>query len=130
MNGQGGLGITGVAQAAIMVDDLGRAHAFYRDVLGLTSLFEVPGMAFLMAGELRLLLGHEPDAEKRKHCSILYFRVDDAARGEAYLRGRGVEIESPAHLVARMPDHELWIAFFRDSEGNVMGLLAEQKPGA
>jgi methylmalonyl-CoA/ethylmalonyl-CoA epimerase len=130
MNTQAGLQITGVAQATVMVDDLGRAHAFYRDVLGLTSLFEVPGMAFLMAGGLRLLLGHEPDPEKRKHCSILYFRVDDAARGEAYLRALGVAIETPAHLVARMPDHELWIAFFRDSEGNVMGLLSEQRPKA
>jgi len=114
----------------VPVADLARAHAFYRDVLGLTSLFEAPGMAFLMAGNLRLLLGLEPDPEKRRHCSILYFRVPDAARAESRLRARGVEITGPAHLVARMPDHELWIGFFRDSEGNVMAILAEQQPAS
>ena len=122
------LDITGVAQVALPVEDLGRAHAFYRDVLGLTSLFEVSDMAFLMAGNLRLLLGLEPDAEKRKHCSVLYFRVPNAAEGEARLRAHGVEIVGPAHLVARMPDHELWIGFFRDSEGHTMALLSEQAP--
>ena len=124
------LQIDGVAQVAVPVEDLARAHAFYRDVLGLTSLFEVPGMAFLMAGSLRLLLGHEPDADKRRHCSILYFRVPNAVEGEACLRAHGVEIVGPAHLVARMPDHELWIGFFRDSEGNTMALLSEQRPAA
>ena len=122
-----GLGIAGVAQVAIPVADLGRAHAFYRDVLGLTSLFEVSGMAFLMAGNVRLLLGHEPDAETRR-CSVLYFRVASAAEAEARLRAHGVEIVGPAHLVARMPDHELWIGFFRDSEGNTMAVLSEQAP--
>ena len=123
-----GLGIAGVAQVAIPVADLGRAHAFYRDVLGLTSLFEVSGMAFLMAGNVRLLLGHEPDAEKRGRCSVLYFRVPSAAQAETRLRAHGVEIVGPAHLVARMPDHELWIGFFRDSEGNTMAVLSEEPP--
>jgi methylmalonyl-CoA/ethylmalonyl-CoA epimerase len=123
-----GLQVGGLAQVAVPVEDLARAHAFYRDVLGLTSLFEVSGMAFLMAGNVRLLLGQEPDAEKRKHCSVLYFRVPSAAEAEATLRAHGVEIVGPAHLVARMPDHELWIGFFRDSEGNVMAVLSEQQP--
>ena len=124
------LKIDGVAQVALPVEDLGRAHAFYRDVLGLASLFEVPGMAFLMAGGVRLLLGQEPDPDKRRRCSILYFRVPDAAEAEARLRAHGVEIVGPAHLVARMPDHELWIGFFRDSEGNTMALLSEQRPSS
>ena len=125
----GGMGISGVAQVAVPVEDLGRAHAFYRDVLGLASLFEASGMAFLMAGNVRLLLGLEPDAEKRRRCSVLYFRVPNAADAEARLRAHGVEIVGPAHLVARMPDHELWIGFFRDSEGNTMAVLSEQAPG-
>ena len=123
-----GLQVGGLAQVAVPVEDLARAHAFYRDVLGLTSLFEVSGMAFLMAGNVRLLLGQESDAEKRKHCSVLYVRVPSAADAEARLRAHGVEIVGPAHLVARMPDHELWIGFFRDSEGNVMAVLSEQQP--
>ena len=30
-------------------------------------------------------------------------------------------------LVAKMPDHDLWMTFFRDSENNLMGLMSEAK---
>ena len=28
-------------------------------------------------------------------------------------------------MIAKMPDHDLWMVFFRDSEGNLMGLMSE-----
>jgi methylmalonyl-CoA/ethylmalonyl-CoA epimerase len=28
-------------------------------------------------------------------------------------------------MIARMPDHELWMTFFRDSENNLLGLMCE-----
>lgn len=28
-------------------------------------------------------------------------------------------------MLAKMPDHELWMAFFRDTEGNLLGLMSE-----
>ncbi|SRR5258706_11540383 len=127
MNASTTLQVTGITQIAVMVEDLARASAFYRDILGLEPLFEVPGMGFFQTGSIRLMLGLEPDAEKRKHTSILYFQVANAAAAEQQLRAQGVEIISPAHLVARMHDHELWLAFFRDSEGHMMGLMAEQR---
>jgi methylmalonyl-CoA/ethylmalonyl-CoA epimerase len=38
---------------------------------------------------------------------------------------RNVKTEGEPHVVAKMPDHDLWLAEFRDSEGNIMALMAE-----
>jgi hypothetical protein len=29
-----------------------------------------------------------------------------------------------------MPDHDLWMVFLKDSEGNVLGLMDEKRPPA
>jgi methylmalonyl-CoA/ethylmalonyl-CoA epimerase len=34
------------------------------------------------------------------------------------------------HLIARLPDHDLWMAFCKDSEGNLLGLMSEIRPSA
>ena len=39
----------------------------------------------------------------------------------------GVEFERDPHLVAKMPDHDLWLAFFRDPDRNVLALMCEKK---
>ena len=41
------------------------------------------------------------------------------------LSSRGVRFEEGPHLIARMPDHELWMAFFRDPDENLLALMAE-----
>ena len=41
------------------------------------------------------------------------------------LRGRAVAFDGAPHLIARMPDHDLWMAFFGDSEGNTLALMSE-----
>ena len=46
-----------VEQIAIIVHDVDRAVTFYRDLLGLPFLFQVPQMAFSQCGEVRLMLG-------------------------------------------------------------------------
>jgi methylmalonyl-CoA/ethylmalonyl-CoA epimerase len=46
------------------------------------------------------------------------------------LRSRGVTFVDQPHLIARMSDHDLWMAFFRDSEGNLLGLMSEIRPPA
>ena len=43
----------------------------------------------------------------------------------AALRARGVTFLDAPHLIARLPDHELWMAFCRDSEANLLGLMSE-----
>lgn len=117
--------ITAIGQISIRVHDVPRAVAFYRDALGLEFLFDTGPLAFLMCDDVRLMLT-KPESDEFDHpSSTLYFRVADvhAARGE--LAERGVPFEDEPHLIARMPDHELWMTFFRDPDGNLHGLMSE-----
>jgi predicted enzyme related to lactoylglutathione lyase len=114
-----------IGQIAVNAHDLDRAVAFYRDALGLPLLMEVPGMAFFDCAGTRLMLGI-PESDEYDHpSSILYFRCDDIAATHEALAGRGVVFRREPGLVAKMPDHELWLAFFLDSEGNTMALMSE-----
>ena len=114
-----------IGQIAINVHDLERATAFYRDTLGMTFLFGVPNLSFFDCGGVRLMLGVAEKPEFEHPASILYYRVDDIQQAHAALASRGVRVEHEPRLVAPMPDHDLWMAFFRDSEENVIGLMAE-----
>jgi methylmalonyl-CoA/ethylmalonyl-CoA epimerase len=120
--------LTQVGQIAIPIHDLDRAVAFYRDALGLPLLFQVPPkLAFFDCGGVRLMLSLPEDPEFDHPASILYYKVEDIHAAHATLRDRGVEFRGEPHLVAKMPDHELWMAFFRDPEGNTGALMAEMR---
>ena len=119
-------GLDDIGQIHISVGDVGRAVAFYRDVLGMQLLFEVPGqpMAFLMCGNVRIYLG-KPETDAFRSNPVIYYRVDDVERAVETLRGRGVEFEADAHVVHRDANHELWMAGFRDPDGNYISLMNE-----
>ena len=119
-------GLDDIGQIHISVGDVGRAVAFYRDVLGMQLLFEVPGqtMAFLMCGSVRIYLG-KPETDASRSNPVIYYRVDDVERAVETLRGRGVEFEADAHVVHRDANHELWMAGFRDPDGNYISLMNE-----
>ncbi len=123
MTGASALGAIG--QVAITVRDVARATAFYRDVLGLPLLFEVSGMSFFAAGTVRLMLAVPSEPKFDHPASILYYKVDDIHAAAARLAAAGVTFLSPPHLIATMPDHELWMAFLEDSEGNTLALMSE-----
>ena len=117
-----------IGQIAVNAHDLPRAVAFYRDTLGMRLLFEVPQMAFFDCAGVRLMLGL-PSAPAFDHAaSIIYYRVDDIQAAHRTLVERGVTFTEPPHVAARLPDHELWLAFFRDSERNVLALMSEVRP--
>ena len=117
-----------IGQIALHAEDLNRAVAFYRDTLGMRFLFQVspPGLAFFDCGGIRLMLDavQEKDSTERIS-SMLYYKVIDLNGTYETMLSRGVKFESKPHLIAKMPDHELWMAFFRDSEGNLAGLMSE-----
>lgn len=113
-----------IGQVAITVEDLPRARDFYRDVLGMPLLFEAGNMVFFQSGNVRLMLGLAEKPEPRGGI-ILYFRVGDLPQAYAVLASQGVAFVQPPHLVARMPDHELWMVFLKDPDGNVLGLMSE-----
>jgi methylmalonyl-CoA/ethylmalonyl-CoA epimerase len=117
--------IESVGQIAIRARDLPAAVAFYRDTLGLDYLFEAGTLAFLMCGAVRLMLAVPESGEVDHESSTVYFRVDDLGSAFTELSARGVEFVDEPHLIAKLPDHELWMAFFRDPDGNLMGLMSE-----
>jgi methylmalonyl-CoA/ethylmalonyl-CoA epimerase len=114
-----------IGQIAITVHDLPRAVQFYRDVLGLRLLFEVPTLAFFEAGEVRLMLGVAEDPKFDHPASILYYRVGDIFAATARLKSKAARVQGEPHLIAKMPDHELWMVFLEDSEGNTLALMSE-----
>jgi methylmalonyl-CoA/ethylmalonyl-CoA epimerase len=118
-----------IGQIAINVKDVERATAFYRDRLGLKHLFTVPKMSFFDCGGTRLMLGLPETAEFDHLSSTLYFDTHDIETVHAGLVGAGVKSEGDPHKVADLGDRDLWLSFFRDSEGNVMALM-EEKPHA
>lgn len=115
-----------IGQIAVNAKDLPRAVRFYRDALGMRFLFEAPKMAFFDAAGVRLMLAVADEPELAHPSSILYFRVSDIDAAHTALTARGVEFVRAPQLTAKMPDHELWMAFFHDSEANLLALMAEQ----
>ena len=124
------VGISGVRQIAVGVRELEAALTFYRDTLGLTFLFAAePSLAFLAAGDVRLMLSAASDEQPTGASSIVYFSVADVDAAYDTVVARGGTSEREPQLTARMPDHELWIAFVRDPDGNLIGLMEERRPG-
>jgi len=115
-----------IGQIFVNVHDLDRAIAFYRDVLGMTFLFQAPpNMAFFDCNGIRLMLGVADRPELDHPASIIYYKVDDIERVYEIFKARGVEFVVKPHLVAPMPTYDLWLADFRDSEGNLLALMSE-----
>jgi methylmalonyl-CoA/ethylmalonyl-CoA epimerase len=121
-----GPSLSRIGQIFINVKDIDRAIGFYRDILGMVFLFEAPpSMAFFDCDGIRLMLG-VPDRPDLDHpASIIYYKVADIERVYETFKARGVHFETKPHLVAPMPDHDLWLADFRDSENNLLALMSE-----
>src|SRR5262249_20566395 len=119
-------GLGAIGQIAVTITDVNRAVEFYRDTLGMRFLFQVPNLAFFDCGGVRLMLG---PAEKPGETlsSVIYYRVEDIERAFETLSSRGVTFEARPHLIAKMPDHDLWMAFFRDPDRNLLALMCEVK---
>lgn len=120
-----------LGQIAVTAHDVPRATAFWRDVLGVRFLFEAPGpLAFFDCGGVRVMLSRPSAAEFDHPSSVLYFQVADIGAEHARLAAAGVSFRGPPHLVAKLPDHELWMAFFADSEGNTLALMSKVRGAA
>jgi predicted enzyme related to lactoylglutathione lyase len=123
-----GVGLSAIGQIAMNAQDIPRAVKFYRDALGMRLLFEVPPkMAFFDCAGVRLMLSLPETPDFDHSGSVLYFRVDDIDSAYATFKERGVTFIDEPHLIAKMPDHELWMSFFKDSEGNTLALMSEKR---
>ena len=123
------LGLSLIGQISVNARELDRAVAFYKEKLGMKHLFTVPKMAFFDCGGIHLMLG-VPDRPEFDHpSSIIYFLVKDIQEAHQTLSQRGVKFEGKPHLVAKLEGYDLWLAFFRDSENNVLALMSRVPQG-
>lgn len=122
--------ITHIGQIAINIKDTDRAVDFYQNKLELPMLFRAGELAFFQSGQTRLMLSKASKPEFDHPSSILYFCVPDLPTAFNDMTSRGVEFVDEPHLIAKLPGHDLWMAFFKDSEGNTLGLMSEVRPPA
>ena len=121
-------GLSRIGQIAMNARDFDRAVRFYRDTLGLRFLFTAPPhLAFFDCDGVRLLIDLPEDKEFDHPGSILYFAVDDIRAMHETLVSRGVAFRKEPHLIAKLPDREVWMAFFDDTEGNTLALMSEPR---
>ena len=122
-------GLAQIGQIAVPVSDIDRAIAFYRDTLGMRFLFQAPpGLGFFDCAGVRLMLDAPAKAQAENYSSVIYYKVSGLQVAFETLSARGVHFEAKPHLIARLPDHELWMAFFRDPDRNLLALMSEVRP--
>ena len=115
-----------VGQLAIPVEDFEKGVAFYRDTLGIPFLFSAPPqMAFFNCGGVRLLVGVMPAGQTAQRGSAIYFNVGDIHSVHSTLENSGVLFQQKPHMVHRTPTSELWLAEFKDPDGNQLALMSE-----
>lgn len=120
--------LSAIGQIAITVRDVAAAKRFYADVLGLRPLFDAgPNLSFLAAADVRLMLTTPQGHGEVSKNSVLYFRTPKIEADFAEIVRRGAPAESAPHPVAKLPDHELWLGFVRDPDGNLVGLMEERR---
>lgn len=121
-------GLSRLGQISMRAKDLPRAVRFYRDVLGVPFLFEAPpALAFFDCAGVRLMLS-APEEGFDHPGSVLYFAVEDIEAVHAALGEKAVRFVREPHLIAKLPDREVWMAFFEDTEGNTLALMEEKAP--
>jgi methylmalonyl-CoA/ethylmalonyl-CoA epimerase len=120
--------LAAIGQIGLTVDDLEKAVTFYRDALKLKHLFDAPpGMSFFACGNVRLMLSKPERPGAERFNAAIYFKVEDIHAARDALAARGVSFEAEPRLLAKMPDHELWLAFFRDASRNLLALMCEKR---
>ncbi|MBL4659206.1 MAG: VOC family protein [Alcanivoracaceae bacterium] len=119
-------GIEAVGQIAVAITDIKKSVIFYKEVLGLELLFEVPsGLAIFNCGGVRLMLTTLQGSENDHHTSVIYYKVSDIQESAKVLKNNGAVFIQEPQLVAKMVDHDLWIGFLRDPDENLVGIMAE-----
>ncbi|HMZ04708.1 MAG TPA: VOC family protein [bacterium] len=116
-----------LGQIAMHVTHLDVMEDFYKNTVGLTHLFTVPNrLSFFDLGGVRLMLGIAEPGEYALSRPILYYKTSHLDEEFARLKSVGVVVVHQPQLVAPMPDHDLWMAFFKDPEDNTLGIMEER----
>ncbi len=112
-----GVGIT------VLVTDLDRSIAFYRDTLGFFEIDSGSGSAVLASGDTRLVLRTVHDLSSDVgHLIHLNLEVGDVEAVHEELKAKGVSFEHGPRPVNRGDKLELWAATFYDPDGHHIAL--------
>ncbi|MEA2938623.1 MAG: hypothetical protein QOC56_2127 [Alphaproteobacteria bacterium] len=123
------LDLSHIGQIALAAGDVDRAEAFYGTTLGLRKLYRFGDLVFFDCAGVRLMIEKAHAAEDVARASVIYFRCADIALAVRELEARGVSFSAKPHLIARMDDHDLWMAFFTDPDGHTLALMQEAPKG-
>lgn len=123
------LNLSHIGQIALAVGDVDRAEAFYEKVLGLRKLYRFGDLTFFDCAGVRLLIEKAHGPEDIAKSSVIYFRCADIALAVRELTQRSVAFTHKPHLIAKMDDHDLWMAFFTDPDGHTLALMQEAPKG-
>ena len=123
------LNLNQIGQIGLPVIDTDRSEAFYENVIGLRKLYRFGDLSFFDCAGVRLLIDKASDAANFRPQGCIYFRCADIALAVAELKRRGVAFTSDPHLIAKMDDHDLWMAFFTDPDGHTLALMQEAPKG-
>ena len=115
-------GLNKIQQIAIGVNNLEKSTAFYRDQLGMQFLFDAGHMSFFNCNGLRFML---TTLKHNDANSLIYFDVPDIQIAFNTLKSRGVSFDDEPHTVHETDTMALWMAFFKDSEGNLLAIASE-----
>src|ERR1700733_695467 len=119
------LNLSQIGQIALPVSDIDRAEAFYGKVVGLRKLYRFGDLTFFDCAGVRLLLEKTLDGAPVRHAGVIYFRCADIVLAVGELKRRGVAFTREPHLIAKMDDHDLWMAFFADLDGHTLAVMQE-----
>jgi methylmalonyl-CoA/ethylmalonyl-CoA epimerase len=114
-----------VGQIGVPVQNLERALEFYRDKLGLQLLFHTDRLALLQCDSVRILLSLPEKEEFAQSSSVIYFQVEDLTKTYHDLKEKGVSFIDKPHIVGKMEQTEIWMAFFKDTEDHTHAFMSE-----
>jgi methylmalonyl-CoA/ethylmalonyl-CoA epimerase len=123
------LNLSHIGQIALPVTDNDRSEAFYENVIGLRKLYRFGDLSFFDCAGVRLLLERVKDPADLRRQGTIYFRCADIALTVAELQKRGLAFTSQPHRIAKMDDHDLWMAFFEDPDGHTLAVMQEAPKG-
>ena len=115
--------LKGIVQVALSSADPKKLSAWYRDTLGIPSIFEASGMTFFQTGAMRFMIGPAQKDQPIGGDAILYFEPTDWKATNAALEAKGVAFLGDATPVQQAPGRELMVRAFKDPEGHRLALL-------
>jgi catechol 2,3-dioxygenase-like lactoylglutathione lyase family enzyme len=120
-----------LGQVSLYAKDVSRVETFYRDTLGLPHVFTFGELAFFDLGGTRLYV-HAVGEKEWRPGSVLYFLVDDIRSAYDALGTRGIKFSGAPHMIFEDDSTHVqeWMAFFEDSEGNMLALMSRVTPAA